>query len=192
MEANDTDLVVIGTRGRTGAAKLLLGSVAEEIFRTVTCPVLTVGPHATVAGRMRGPIREILYATDFSPESAHAADYVVSLAQEFQSRLTLLHVIPNQKPGDLVSATDVTTSSEQLLRKIVSPEAAFWCKPEYFVLRGDPAQQIIEFAKLRESDLVVLGARQEKGVFGAASHLPTATAHKVVSHAPCPVLTVRH
>ena len=192
MESNDTDLVVIGTRGRTGAAKLLLGSVAEEIFRTVTCPVLTVGPHATMAGGMTRPIRQILYATDFSPESAPAADYAVSLAQEFQSRLTLLHVIPNQKPGDLVSATDVTTSSEQLLRKIVSPEAAFWCKPEYFVLRGDPAQQIIEFAKLREPDLVVLGARQEKGVFGAASHLPTATAHKVVSHAPCPVLTVRH
>ena len=192
MEANHTDLVVIGTRGRTGAAKLLLGSVAEEIFRSVTCPVLTVGPHATVAGGMTRPIREILYATDFSPESTHAADYAVSLAQEFLSRLTLLHVIPNQKPGDLVSATDVTTSSEQLLRKIVSPEAAFWCKPEYFVLRGDPAQQIIEFAKLREPDLVVLGARKEKGVYGAASHLPTATAHKVVSHAPCPVLTVRH
>ena len=192
MESNDTDLVVIGTRGRTGAAKLLLGSVAEEIFRTVTCPVLTVGPHAAVAGRMRGPIREILYATDFSPESAHAAEYAVSLAQEFQARLTLLHVIPNQKPGDLVSATDVTTSSEQLLRKLVSPEAAFWCKPEYFVLKGDPAQQIIEFAKLREPDLVVLGARKEKGVYGAASHLPTATAHRVVSHAPCPVLTIRH
>lgn len=192
MEANHTDLVVIGTRGRTGAAKLLLGSVAEEIFRTVTCPVLTVGPHATMAGGMTRPIREILYATDFSPESTHAADYAVSLAQEFQARLVLLHVIPNQKPGDLVSAADVTTSSEKLLRKLVSPEAAFWCKPEYFVLRGDPAQQIIEFAKLREPDLVVLGARQEKGVYGAASHLPTATAHKVVSHAPCPVLTVRH
>jgi nucleotide-binding universal stress UspA family protein len=188
MEANHTDLVVIGTRGRTGAAKLLLGSVAEEIFRTVTCPVLTVGPHASMAGG----IREILYATDFSPESAHAAAYAVSMAQEFQSRLILLHVIPKQKPGDLVSATDVTTSSEQLLRKMVSPEAAFWCKPEYFVLRGDPAEQIIEFAKLREPDLVVLGVRPESGVPGAATHLPIATAHKVVSHAPCPVLTVRH
>jgi nucleotide-binding universal stress UspA family protein len=192
MEANDTDLIVIGTRGRTGAAKLLLGSVAEEIFRTVTCPVLTVGPHATIAGGMTGPIREILFATDFSPESVHAADYAVSLAEEFQSRLTLLHVIPKQKPGDLVSASDVTTSSEQLLRKMVSPEAAFLCKPEYLVVRGDPAQQIIEFAKFREAELVVLGARREKGVFGAASHLPTATAHKVISHAPCPVLTVRH
>jgi nucleotide-binding universal stress UspA family protein len=192
MEANHTDLVVIGTRGRTGAKKLLLGSVAEEIFRTVACPVLTVGPHATVGGGVTGPIREILYATDFSPESRQAADYAVSLAQEFQSRLTLLHVIPRQKTGELVSATDLTTSSEQLLRNIVSPEAAVWCKPEYFVFQGNPADQIIEFAKLRKADLVVLGARQEKGVFGAASHLPTATAHKIVSHVPCPVLTVRH
>ena len=108
------------------------------------------------------------------------------------ARLVLLHVIPKQEPGDLVTATDVNASSEQLLRKLVSPEAAFRCKPEYFVLSGNPAEQIIELAKLREPDLVVLGARQEKGVFGAASHLPTATAHKVVSHAPCPVLTVRH
>jgi nucleotide-binding universal stress UspA family protein len=192
METNDTDLVVIGTRGRTGVPKLLLGSVAEEIFRTVACPVLTVGPRATLAGGTTGPIREILYATDFSPESRHAADYAVSLAQEFQSRLILLHVIPKQKAGDLVSATDLTTSSEQLLRKIVSPEAGIWCKPEYFVVQGDPAEQIVEFAKLREPDLVVLGVRQEKGVPGAATHLPIATAHKIVSHAPCPVLTIRH
>jgi nucleotide-binding universal stress UspA family protein len=192
MESNHTDLVVIGTRGRTGVPKLLLGSVAEEIFRTVACPVLTVGPRATLAGGTTGPIREILYATDFSPESRHAADYAVSLAQEFQSRLILLHVIPKQKAGDLVSATDLTTSSEQLLRKIVSPEAGVWCKPEYFVVQGDPAEQIVEFAKLREPDLVVLGVRQEKGVPGAATHLPIATAHKVVSHAPFPVLTIRH
>jgi nucleotide-binding universal stress UspA family protein len=192
MEAYHTDLVVIGTRGRTGATKLLLGSVAEEIFRTATCPVLTVGPHATMAGGITGPIREILYATDFSPESQHAADYAISMAQEFQSRLILLHVISKTKTGELVSATDLTTSSEQLLRKIVSPEAAVWCKPEYFVLHGDPAEQIIEFAKLREPDLVVLGVRPESGVPGAATHLPIATAHQVVSHVPCPVLTVRH
>jgi nucleotide-binding universal stress UspA family protein len=166
--------------------------VAEEIFRTVTCPVLTVGPRATLAGGTPGPIREILYATDFSLESRHAADYAVSLAQEFQSRLILLHVIQKQKAGDLVSAADLTKSSEQLLRKMVSPEAGVWCKPEYFVVQGDPAEQIVEFAKLREPDLVVLGVRQEKSVLGAATHLPVATAHKVVSHAPCPVLTIRH
>ncbi len=57
---NNTDLVVIGTRGRTGLGKMLLGSVAEEIFRTVTCPVLTVGPHADSSRGADGEIREIL------------------------------------------------------------------------------------------------------------------------------------
>jgi nucleotide-binding universal stress UspA family protein len=189
---NNTDLVVIGTRGRTGLGKLLLGSVAEEIFRTVSCPVLTVGPHSSAYRAAGGQFREILYATDFSPESQGAAAYAVSLAQEFQARLILLHVIPELEAGDLVTATDVTTSSENLLRKLVPPEADAWCKPEYFVERGDPAVKILEFANLRETDLIVLGVRREKGVPGAATHLPIATAHKIVSHAACPVLTVRH
>ena len=192
IERNNTDLVVIGTRGRTGLGKLLLGSVAEEIFRTVSCPVLTVGPDSSASRGAGGKFREILYATDFSPESQGAAAYAVSLAQEFQSRLILLHVIPEPKAGDLVSAADVTTSTDKLLRKLVPPEAEAWCKPEYFVERGDPAEKILEIAKLRETDLIVLGVRPEEGVPGAATHLAIATAHKVVSHATCPVLTVRH
>jgi len=192
IERNNTDLLVIGTRGRTGIGKLLLGSVAEEIFRTVSCPVLTAGPRCDPSRGGGRQFREILYATDFSPESQGAAAYALSLAQEFQSRLILLHVIPQQKPGDLVSAADFTASSEKLLRKIVPPEAEAWCRPEYFVERGDPAEKILEFANLRESDLIVLGVRPEKRVPGAATHLQTATAHKVVSHATCPVLTVRH
>jgi nucleotide-binding universal stress UspA family protein len=184
--------VVIGTRGRTGLGKLLLGSVAEEIFRTVSCPVLTVGPHTSSFRGVGNQFREILYATDLSPESQGAAAYAVSLAQEFQSRLTLLHVIPEQKPGDLVSAADVTDSSEKLLRKLVPPEAGVWCQAAYFVERGDPAEKILGFARQGETDLIVLGVRREQGMAGAATHLPIATAHKVVSHAGCPVLTVRH
>jgi nucleotide-binding universal stress UspA family protein len=133
--------------------------------------VFTVGPHSKLF-RADGQFREILYATDFSPESQGAAAYAVSLAQEFQSRLTLLHVIPEQKAGDLVSAADVTASSEKLLRKLVPPEAGAWRKAEYFVERGDPAEKILEFANQREIDLLVLGVRREKGVPGAATHLP--------------------
>jgi nucleotide-binding universal stress UspA family protein len=192
IEKNNTDLVVIGTRGRTGLGKLLLGSVAEEIFRTVSCPVLTAGPRCDSSRGGGRQFREILYATDFSPDSQGAGAYAVSLAQEFQSRLILLHVIPEQKAGDLLSAADVAASSEKLLRKLVAPEAEAWCKPEYFVERGDPAEKILEFANLRKSDLIVLGVRPEKGMPGAATHLQVATAHKVVSHATCPVLTVRH
>jgi nucleotide-binding universal stress UspA family protein len=151
-----------------------------------------VGPLSDSSHGAGGQFREILYATDFSPESQGAAAYAVSLAQEFQSRLILLHMIPEPEADDLVSATDVTTSSEKLLRELVPPEAEAWCKPEYFVERGNAAEKILEIAKLRETDLIVLGVRREEGVPGAATHLPIATAHKVVSHATCPVLTVRH
>lgn len=192
IKKNNSDLVVIGTHGRTGIGKMLLGSVAEEILRTVSCPVLTVGPHSNASRGATDQIREILYATDFSPASQGAAAYAVSLAEEFQSRLVLLHVLPPFKAGDLVSPQEVAASSENLLRKVVPPEAQAWCKPEYFVERGDPAEKILEFASLRESDLIVLGVRREKGVPGAATHLPIATVHKVVAHATCPVLTVRH
>jgi nucleotide-binding universal stress UspA family protein len=171
---------------------LLLGSVAEEIFRKVPCPVLTVGPRASMPYGPDGKFREILYATDFSSESLGAAAYAVSLAQEFQARLILLHVIAPERAGDLVSRADLMTSSQRLLRQIVSPEAQVWCKPEYYVVDGNPAETIVEFAKLREPDLIVLGARQQEGVPGAASHLPFATAHKVVTLATCPVLTIRH
>ena len=188
MQKHNTDLVIIGTRGRTGLAKMLLGSVAEEIFRTVPCPVLTVGPNSDAA---TADIREILFATDFASEAPAAAAYAISLAQEFQARLTLLHVVPEPKPGDLVSWSNVQESSKNLLHKLVPPEAEAWCKPEYFVERGDPGERILDLANLRAVDLIVLGAQPEKGVPGAATHLPIATAHKVVAHAKCPVLTVR-
>ena len=188
IQEHNTDLVIIGTRGRTGLAKILLGSVAEEIFRTVPCPVLTVGPRSDAA---KASIREILFATDFASEAPAAAEYAVSLAQEFQARLTLLHVVPEPKPGELVSWSNVQESSKNLLRKLVPADAEAWCKPEYFVERGDPGQRILDLANVRAVDLIILGAQPEKGVPGAATHLPIATAHKVVAHANCPVLTVR-
>lgn len=188
LQAHNTDLVVIGTRGRTGIAKLVLGSVAEEIFRTVPCPVLTVGPHANPA---KANIREILFATDFSSEAPAAAAYALSLAQEFQARLTMLHVVHEPEPGDFVSWSDVQESSKNLLRNLVPAEAEAWCKPEYFVERGEAAERILDLANLRDVDLIVLGAQPETGVPGAATHLPMATAHKAVVRANCPVLTVR-
>jgi nucleotide-binding universal stress UspA family protein len=191
IEKNHIDLVVLGTRGRTGLGKLLLGSVAEEIVRTATCPVLTVGPHADVPRGSDGQIREILYATDFTYESQAAVEYAVSLAQEFQARLLLLHVVPRMEANDLVMASNVVQSTKKVLQSLVPDEAKTWSKTEYYVEQGDPAEKILEMAGLRQSDLIILGAKRERGVPGAATHLPIATVHKVVSHASCPVFTVR-
>jgi nucleotide-binding universal stress UspA family protein len=193
IKKNNTDLVVIGTRGRSGLGKFLLGSVAEEIFRTVSCPVLTVGPHSGAVHEHGGDLREILYATDLSPESRAAAPCAISLAKEFQSRLILMHVIREPRPEDLVSPVNVKASLEKLLRELVPSDAEASCKPEYIVESGDPADMILEFARVKEMDLIVLGARPEKDAPGAETHhLPTAIAYKIVSHAECPVLTVRH
>jgi nucleotide-binding universal stress UspA family protein len=188
---NKIDLIVLGTHGRSGAAKFFLGSVAEEIFRQAPCPVLTVGPFTSGKPLGQGQIKEIVYATDFSPESAAAAAHAISLAQEFQAHLTLMHVIANEAPGDLLLPSQLVKATEQHLRNLVPPEAALWCEPHFVVEQGSPAEKILEIAKDRSADLIVLGIHKPTGFPGAATHLPIATAHKVVSHAPCPVLTVR-
>jgi len=188
MEKNDIDLVVVVTRGRTGVQKLLLGSVAEEIFRLSHRPVLTVGP--TVSGRApeETQLREIIYATDFTPVAEQAAAYALSLAQEHQAHLTLLHVV---RDVDRVSPENVARLREfftKRLEKIVPPETDLWCDPEFAVSFGAPAEGVLEVAKSRHADLIVLGVR---GAASFVGHLPPATAYKIVCQAPCPVLTVR-
>jgi len=191
VEKNKIDLIVLGTRGRLGLGKFFLGSMAEEIFRQAPCAVLTVGPSSQAEPPRDAKFIEILYATDFNPESVAAASYAVSLAQEFQAHLTLLHVIKDREVGDLLHPGDLVKSSARMLRNLVSKEAELWCEPRFAVEQGSPAEKILEVAKQRKADLIVLGVRRPSGLPGAATHLPIATAHKVVSHAKCPVLTVR-
>jgi nucleotide-binding universal stress UspA family protein len=191
IEKNNIDLVVIGTHGRTGLGKVLLGSAAEQIFRQAPCAVLTVGPRSSSEPPREGKLSEILYATDFSPEALAAAPYAISLAQEHQAHLTLLHVVEEPKAGDFVHPEQVVTSSLRLLSNLVPAEAELWCEPRCLVEQGRPAEKILEVAASNKADLIVLGVRRPRGIPGAATHLPIATAHKVVSHATCPVLTVR-
>jgi nucleotide-binding universal stress UspA family protein len=191
LEKYKIDLIVLGTRGRSGVKKFFLGSTAEEIFRKAPCAVLTVGPASPEEPPRGGEISEIVYATDFSSESTAAATYAFSLAEEFQAHLTLLHVVEDLKPGDLVIAEQLEASSERLLRNLIPPEAELWCEPRVAVERGSVAEKILEVATSRGADLIVLGVHKPKGLPGAATHLPFATAHKVVSQAKCPVLTVR-
>ena len=191
LEERDVDLVVIGTRGRSGIAKFVLGSEAEEIFRQAPCPVMTVGPDAATAGKRAGQIKKILFATDFSPASSAAAPYAVSLAQECEAHLTLLHVTAEPKFGGLIQPPELARSFHQLLHKLVPAEAELWCVPEYLVEKGNPAEKILEVAARTGAELIILGVRQPSGFPGAATHLPITTAHKVVAHARCPVLTIR-
>lgn len=182
INSSDIDMIVTGTRGRSGIAKLLLGSVAEEILRKAACPVLTVGPHVHGTAAPEADIHTVLLAADFNPQS-RAASYAVSLAQEYQARLVLLHVTP---PGEVADSS----RSAEMLRYFVPLDAELWCKPEYIVEPGDVAGTILRVAGQRQADLIVMGARKSSGFPGASTHLST-TAHRVVVQAPCPVLTVQ-
>lgn len=191
IEKNEIDMVVIGTRGLSGVDRFLLGSVAEVIFRHAPCPVLTVGPEVSVDPERVADMPEILYATDFSQASLAAAPYAISLAQEHEARLALLHVIEAPKAGDLVHPEELVNASVSRLRHLVPEDAEFWCEPAYSVELGEPAEKILDVAKRRKAGLIVLGVRCPKGSLSATTHLARATAYKVVSHAKCPVLTVR-
>jgi nucleotide-binding universal stress UspA family protein len=192
MENCSADLIVLGTHGRTGAQKFLLGSVAEEIFRRSSVPVLTIGPHVHGGTHNGAQFHRVLFATDFTPESLAAAPYAISLAQENQARLLLLHVVRNheQQKEEALGESSVAKIMYKL-NDLVPNEAELWCRPETVVEFGDPAERILGAAKERGADLIVLGVRGAPGHLGAATHLERTTAHKVVAHAGCPVLTVR-
>jgi nucleotide-binding universal stress UspA family protein len=184
------DLIVVGTSGRRGIGKFMLGSVAEEILRRAKCPVLTVGPHSPTEPPREAKFKKIVYATNFGEGSPAAAAYAVALAQEYQAHLTLLHVIEHPKTGELVRPHELEAAAIERLRGLVTRDAELWCEPRAIVLQGSPAERILETAKKENADLIVLGVREAKGVV-RATHLPAAVAHQVISRATCPVLTVR-
>jgi nucleotide-binding universal stress UspA family protein len=186
------DLLIVGTHGRTGAMKLLLGSVAEEIFRRASVPVLTIGPSVRKGVHNGGRFHRVIFATDFTPEAEAAAPYAISMAQEHEARLLLLHVMrdPDLKAAEKRAQDSVANVMHQLY-EIVPQTAELWCRPEAIVRFGNPADRILESAKENDADLIVLGVRDAAGHLGAATHLERTTAHRVVTRAACPVLTVR-
>lgn len=192
LAERDIDLIILGTHGRTGAMKLLLGSVAEEIFRRAGVPVLTIGPSVKSGTHNGGRFHRVLYATDFTPEAQAGAPYAISMAEENQARLLLLHVMrdPAERTVDQ-TAQDSAANVMHQLYEIVPGSAEIWCRPEATVRFGPPAERILDAARELDADLIVLGVRDPGKRMGAATHLERATAHKIVANAACPVLTIR-
>ena len=190
VEENQIDLIVLGTRGRTGIGKLLLGSQAEEILRDAPCPVLVAGPYTYWSEHGGKKLAEILYATDFGLNGQEAGPYAFSLTEEYGAHLTLLHVIEDPRADEFVNASQLSEASERKLRDLVSEEAGAIGEPAFLVEQGSAARKILEVADRIHADLIVLGVRRASGFPGAATHLPTAVAHKVVAEANCPVLAI--
>jgi nucleotide-binding universal stress UspA family protein len=184
VEAKSIDLMVLGTHGRRGLKKMVLGSVAEEVFRLASCPVLTVGPEAMLEGAADARFKTILFATDFYSGSQHALSYAVATARDNGSHLILLHAV-----SDSMEIPDLARAGERVA-ELISVESRQEFKPEIIVGTGSAAETILKVAKNKQADLIVMGARHA-GVASLAAHLPWATASKVVCAARCPTLTFR-
>jgi len=184
---NKIDLLVTGTHGRHGLKRLLLGSQAEIIYRQARCPVLTVGPHvAPLEGGEWHP-KQILFPTDCSEDSTHALPYALSIAEQHEATLTLLQMEP-LVPWQYQKSEGAM--AEKALRALVPADAETWCKPEYVVGFEFPVEGILQVAKERNADLIVMGVRKA-AMTAMAAHMPWPIASEIVSRAACPVLTVR-
>jgi len=184
VKRNEIDLLVLASHGRHGIPRLVLGSVAEDVFRNVSCPVLTVGPDVKPCREMK--IKKVLLATHFEAGSTAPA-YAAQLCNEFGAELTVLHVADENK----VAANGKTSKGlAQQLMSVVPTEACLWQKPECILKYGLPSANILEVAQQIHADLIVLGARHPEPA-KINSHLPWATAARVIAEAECPVLTVR-
>jgi len=187
IKEHNIDLVVVGTHGRRGFKRLLLGSVAEEVFRMSPCPALIVGPHLSQAIPQETALRNILYPTDLLKESFCALPYAVSLAVEHAATLTLLHVLPEASathPG----LETVTAEFREQMKRPIPVEVAPTCKTEALVELGDTVETILRVSRERRTDLIVLGVKEADPL---ASHLRGNLAYRIVMAAECPVLVVR-
>jgi universal stress protein A len=178
---------------------LFLGSVTEKVIRKAPCPTLVVPPRAPAVSP-DAPIqfRRILCPVDFSDTSLGALEYAMSLAEETDARLTLLHVIdlpPELRENALVADLDVNrvrasaeAEARRRLCQLVPGEVRAYCTVETAVVEGGAYRQVLHQAAADDSDLIVMGV-QGRGavdllVFGS-------TTHHVVRGARCPVLIVR-
>jgi nucleotide-binding universal stress UspA family protein len=192
LEEGDIDLIVMGTHGRTGLNKAVFGSSAEEVFRRANVPVLTIGPAVRTGSHNGGRFQCVLFATDFNAVSNTAAAYAASLAQENQSRLILLHVLPAPKGGKANKTADLSVAEAlHRVENLLPRNAEQWCRPEPMVEHGEPGAQILAVADRCGADLIVLGVRGMDLLTGIATRVERATAYEVAAHAHCPVLTVR-
>jgi nucleotide-binding universal stress UspA family protein len=186
---NDIDLVVLGTGGAGGISKLLIGSVAEQTLRRIKVPVLTIGPEVgTFEGEIPITLSEILYPTDFSPESLAALPYAASLAKANMAQLSLLYVHSHAAVTSFAHAAVLRTEYGRELAKLLPPDVDLWSKPAIRVEFGKPAETILQASLDGRANLIVLGVRDEREF---ADHVPWSVASKVIREAHCPVLTVR-
>ncbi len=183
------DLIVMGTHGRRGIDRLVMGSTTEHVLRKAHCPVLAVRQPAhdfvnPDSNTETVRLQKILVCTDFSACAYAATDYALSLAQEYNAELMILHVLeglPEERKDVLLRTVG------EKLQELAPQDARNWCSIKTRVRFGEPYQEIIQQAVEQQADLVVQGVRGRNAldlaVFGS-------TTQRVLQLGPCPVLAV--
>jgi len=188
IHARNIDLVVTGTHGHRNLEKVVMGSVAEEVFRQADCPVLTVGPKTRKHTPHEVVLNDILFATDFGPGAARAARYAFSLAQEHGARLTVLHVVQDASAQTREQEHILRNVSVARMKQLMPPGTDDWCKVDFRVAFGAAVEEILNEARETNADLIIMGAKTRKTLAG---HAPLTIAYNVVAKAKAPVFTVR-
>lgn len=199
-KADDTDLIVVGTKGKTGLEHVMLGSTAERIVRMAPCPVLAVRSerHGTelVGGGAHHPavLERILVPIDFSDCSINALEYAVMVAQRAKASLMLLHVLEAVSYGLDFTFPHVTKRKQmrealnERLSGVVSALGAVKVLSEYSIRGGLPGDSILDVARAQPADMIIMGTHGRRGLSHA---FYGSVAESVLRKSHCPVLTVR-
>jgi len=179
-------MVIVGTRGRRGVSRLVMGSKAETIYRSASCPVMTIGPRIS---KSEWKPETILCPVDLEGDPKPALEYALELAEDNAAELivmTAVSIVPWQHRAEVERET--CGRMRKLLPTFGQPDGM--SEPQ-FLVRWEPATEaILTCADVRQVDLIVMGVRKSR-VAGLSSHLPWPVASEVVSRAGCPVITVR-
>jgi nucleotide-binding universal stress UspA family protein len=188
-EAQRMELIVMGTHGRRGLDRLVLGSTTDRVMRRAPCPVLVVSNPAHDA-MCSGPdgqhrLTRILYCTDFSTNSERALEYAISLAKEYGAELTLLHVVGGA--SDPAGAEDVLAARTEQLERLIPASKRQNLTVRMTTRSGKPYEEINRYACEAQSSLIIMAARGgdalDRAVFGS-------TTYRVIQLGPCPVLAI--
>jgi nucleotide-binding universal stress UspA family protein len=192
-----TDLVVMGTHGRSGFERFMIGSVTEKVLRKAPCPVFTVPPQATASLPAEVLFKRILCPMDFSPSALQALGFALDLARQADGSVTVMHAIEwlaEEEPRAHAHFNvpeyrqHLIEDAHSRLQALVAEESRTWSAIQEVVTVGRAHREVLRLAADSPSDLIVMGA-QGRGGIGLA--LFGSTTEQVVRAAPCPVLTVR-
>ncbi len=177
--------LILGTHGRRGLRKLVLGSVARQLLEAIEVPVCTVGPRAHKGTLAH--LETILHPVSLGGTHQASAALALGLGRQFGAQVVLLHVVPPAPASTRDPGRPVKAATEQLNR-LIPADAASWTRAEVRSAHGTTVAEILSAAEEVRAGLIVLGVHAP-----AHSWLPGTepAAYRILVSAPCPVLSLR-